>query len=128
MIETAKAVVLVLGFVIAAGTGLFAVATEYRRNPKGWASPVAAGLIVFVGYLLLRGYPILGLLLLSAPIFYWTMEQARRTDPSHPQSVAYEGLGKVRHDKLGCWTTTLLSILLALALFLEALASQPWGY
>lgn len=128
MIEAARIAILAAAFALAAAAGLFAVATEYRRNPRGWASPLAAALAVFAGYLLLRGYPILALLLLSAPLFYWTLDQARRTDPDRPKAVEYEGLGKVRHDKIGCWTITALFVLIASAMFLEVLSGRPWGY
>lgn len=125
MIETARWIVLALGYAVAAAVGVLALTAEDRREkPSRFIAPAGAALALFVGYLLLQGYALTGLLLLSVAALFSTFDQARRVKSARSGAIEGNVAGDARRYKLGCWATTSLFGLIGLAMILETLSGR----
>ena len=123
--ETARWIVLALAYLLGAAIVVLALTGEDRREkPSRLVAPAAAALALFVGYLLLQGYALTGLLLLSVAALFWTFDQARRVKPGGSGAIQGRKAGDAKRYKLGCWTTTSLFGLIALAKILEVLSGR----
>ena len=125
MIDTARWIVLALAYLLGAVIGVLALTAEDRREkPSRLIAPASAALALFVGYLLLKGYALTGLLLLSVAALFWTFDQAKRVKPAQSGAIRGDAAGDARRYKLGCWTTTSLIGLIALAMILESFSGR----
>ena len=125
MIETARWIVLALAYLLAAAIAMLALTGEDRREkPSRLVAPASAALALFVSYLLLQGYALTGLLLLSGAALLWTFDQAKHVNAGRSGAIRGNEAGDAWRYRLGCWTTTGLFGLIALAMILETLSGR----